>query len=545
MVEAEHIDQPPRILAGIVGPGAVRDATDQRLARMGRLANRADLDLIVVEEDEISPGLPHRQMFGQMPVGAERFDRQLGNLVIDILDPLVARQAEEHVRAHVVRAQPVLVLVAGASTLQPADREEQRPGMRRLILRRGIDGEDRQAFGLSCPMRRDFQHPVRLELEIARAFGDHLILKFVRTQKHTVAGLLKEIDRRRAEERETLVRDRRRKAWIDVVENEHQLKDRRGDIIEILAEILQPEAKELLREREVVAHIIEPAEDPVVDGIKRLVLIEADLLQHLVDRQDLGAPLRVLALPAQRDLNGMAEDLLINRNRIRLRVAGMEAQIRDLETLGPCVRLVLGLLQRRLGLQRLGRPHTKAHAQARRGIRRDYQPQRFDWRNRAKVFGLGQTQRPDRNLGGQPVPASNRAVTLAIGRVEICTAFQDHPIAQRIIAKFRHRLGLKDRRDRRKEVRHQLLKQVIGEGRELVLELELHTGGQKRRAFQKRSDHRIGGVLGHGPQAFGNARILRRELFRMFIEQRKFAVVELHELAVHIAAVSILRTGPP
>ena len=72
-----------------------------------------------------------------------------------------------------------------------------------------------------------------------------------------------------------------------------------------------------------------------------------------------------------------------------------------------------------------------------------------------------------------------------------------------------------------------------------MLELELDARRQKRRAFQKAADHRIDPVAHQAAEAFGDAWIFLRELARLLAQQRKLAIVEFQEFAVHARLQSI------
>ena len=66
-----------------------------------------------------------------------------------------------------------------------------------------------------------------------------------------------------------------------------------------------------------------------------------------------------------------------------------------------------------------------------------------------------------------------------------------------------------------------------------MLELELHARGQKRRAFEQAADHRIEPIGHQAAQTLGDAGIFLREFARLFAQERKFAIVEFEEFAVH------------
>ena len=122
---------------------------------------------------------------------------------------------------------------------------------------------------------------------------------------------------------------------------------------------------------------------------------------------------------------------------------------------------------------------------------------------------------------------------LAICRVENGASRDGPPVAQRGIAEFGLRLDEDEGRRRREIVRRQLIDQVGGEVRELVLELELDSGRQERCALEKPGDHRVGGVADESAEPLGDARIFFREFGRLIAQDRELLIVELQEFAVH------------
>ena len=101
------------------------------------------------------------------------------------------------------------------------------------------------------------------------------------------------------------------------------------------------------------------------------------------------------------------------------------------------------------------------------------------------------------------------------------------------IAEFGLRAHENEGRRRREIVRRELVDEVRGEIGELVLELELHPGGQERGALEKSGDHRIGGVADKPAEPLGDARIVFSEFGRLLAQDRELLIVELQELAVH------------
>ena len=152
-----------------------------------------------------------------------------------------------------------------------------------------------------------------------------------------------------------------------------------------------------------------------------------------------------------------------------------------------------------------------------------------------EIFGADDVERPQRDVGGQADSGRRRAVALAIGRVEIGAARDAAALAQRRIGVGRHDLGEQRRGRRRQIVRDELLEQVAGELRELVLELELHAGGEEGGALEQAGDHRVHAVADEAAEALGDAGILLGELARLLVQQLQFPIVEIEEFPVHRA----------
>ena len=88
-------------------------------------------------------------------------------------------------------------------------------------------------------------------------------------------------------------------------------------------------------------------------------------------------------------------------------------------------------------------------------------------------------------------------------------------------------------------MRDQLLEQIVGELRKLVLELELHARREERGTFQQPAHHRIGPVLQDAAEPLRNAGIFFGELARLFVKQLQFPIVKIEKFAVHARLQSI------
>ena len=82
-------------------------------------------------------------------------------------------------------------------------------------------------------------------------------------------------------------------------------------------------------------------------------------------------------------------------------------------------------------------------------------------------------------------------------------------------------------------MRRELVDQVGREIGELVLDLELHARGQKRRALEQPADHRIDAVVEQAAEPLGDARIFLGEFRRLLAQDRELLIVEFEEFAVH------------
>ena len=161
------------------------------------------------------------------------------------------------------------------------------------------------------------------------------------------------------------------------------------------------------------------------------------------------------------------------------------------------------------------------------------QAKRLQRRRGGEVFRADHVERPQHDAGGQAIAAGDVAVELAVGGVEIGAARDAPPVAQRRIGEWRDDLSQHRRGRRRQIVRHQLLEQIAGEFRELVLQLELHAGGEKRRALEQARNHRVHPVGDQAAKPLSDAGILVGELARLLIQQLELPIVEIEKFPVH------------
>ena len=224
MIEAQHADEAPGDLAGRRVQPSSLDRGERRLERFGRTADAAKLELRVVEEAEVGAALAHRKMRGEMPVGAERVDAELGDAQSFVRVRAFAKRQKD-VRADVIGNRPVFPFVRGASPGQAANcvgeagRAASRP--------RGIERLDGKLLRRA---RHVGEHPndaIGLEIERAAPVGNDRKFELVGLDGNPVQPLLEEIGARRRIEREHLLAHRRGQLRIHVVEGEDDV-DRLG-----------------------------------------------------------------------------------------------------------------------------------------------------------------------------------------------------------------------------------------------------------------------------------------------------------------------------
>ena len=82
-------------------------------------------------------------------------------------------------------------------------------------------------------------------------------------------------------------------------------------------------------------------------------------------------------------------------------------------------------------------------------------------------------------------------------------------------------------------MRDELLEQIVGEFRKLVLELELDARREKGRAFEQPADQRIDAILQNAAEPLRYSRIFLGKFARLLVEQLKFPIVEIEKFGVH------------
>ena len=144
MIEAQHADEAPGDLARRGVQPSSFDRGERGLERFGRTADAGELKLRIVEEAEVGAALAHREMRGEMAVGAERIDAKLGDAQSFVrVRPFAERQKD--IRAGVVGNRPIFPFVSGALPGQAADGV----GKAGRVARgpRGIERLDGKLFG--------------------------------------------------------------------------------------------------------------------------------------------------------------------------------------------------------------------------------------------------------------------------------------------------------------------------------------------------------------------------------------------------------------
>ena len=77
------------------------------------------------------------------------------------------------------------------------------------------------------------------------------------------------------------------------------------------------------------------------------------------------------------------------------------------------------------------------------------------------------------------------------------------------------------------------MKQVIGEFRELVLQLQLDPGRQIGRAFEQAEDHVVGALFDEAAEPSRYAWEFFGELLGLLLQKAKFLIEQVEEFAVH------------
>ena len=292
------------------------------------------------------------------------------------------------------------------------------------------------------------------------------------------------------------------------------------------------EAEEAARKGEVVAQEVEAAEQLVVVRDQRLVFVEADLPDHLGPA---GGDDRIpeCVEGPEVDASAMREELLVQGDCVRLRAEQMKAQrlhpARRKSQIGTRLRLFVG----RLVFESRGGPHSELQTETGDAFGACARDQSLHGGGAGQIVRLDDVERPQGNRRGQGKSAGDAALGLAKCRVEIGAAPDRAPLAQRRIAVFRTCLHQYEGWGRRQIMRGQLIDQVRGEIGELMLELELHSGGQKRRAFEQPADHRVDVVFEQPAQTLGDPGIFLSEFGPLFSKDREFLIIELEEFPIH------------
>ncbi len=153
-------------------------------------------------------------------------------------------------------------------------------------------------------------------------------------------------------------------------------------------------------------------------------------------------------------------------------------------------------------------------------------------RRRCEVLGLADLQGPQGHGMGGAVFAGGLGV-LAECRAQHAVARQGEAAGQRTLVGVGLQLHHGHRRGRCQVVRVGDFQQVVGEGRVLGVELELHACGEVGEAFQQALDIRVGAVDSRQRQAPGDLRVFLGELGGAFAHVLQFLIVEVEQARVH------------
>src|SRR6185437_1541025 len=433
-------------------------------------------------------------------------------------------------RSDVIGNWPEFPFVGGAPPGQAADGVGE--------AGRVAGGPGRIEWFNGKPLRRTWrvgEHPdnaIGLKIKRAGPVRNDRKFELVGVDGNAIQPLLEEIGARRRIEREHLLAHRCGQLWVYVVEGEDDVDglgvEARGDSVEI-GEV---ETQEAAGKREIVAHEVKPAEQVIVVRDQRLALAEADLSDHLGVA---GGDDRVAESVENAKVNAraMCEQLLVERHRIGFLAEQVEAE--RFHPVGGEPQLWTGLRFFVGGLifSRYRAAHGQLKPEARGAAGASVWHQSLEGAGTRQILRLDDIEGPERDRLRERKPACNVALCLPIGRVEHSALRDGPPVAERRIAKFWLCANENERRGRREIVWRKLVDEVRGEIGELMLELELDSGGEERGALEKSGDHRVGGVADESAKALGDARVVLSEFGRLLAQDRELLVIEPQEFAVH------------
>ena len=104
---------------------------------------------------------------------------------------------------------------------------------------------------------------------------------------------------------------------------------------------------------------------------------------------------------------------------------------------------------------------------------------------------------------------------------------------KRLVAESRNHLHHHRRRRWREIVWNQLLQQVAGKFRKLVLELELHPRREECGALEQPTHQGIDAIVQDAAQPFRDTGIFLGEFARLLVEQLQFPIVQIEKFAIH------------
>jgi Tat protein secretion system quality control protein TatD with DNase activity len=114
---------------------------------------------------------------------------------------------------------------------------------------------------------------------------------------------------------------------------------------------------------------------------------------------------------------------------------------------------------------------------------------------------------------------------------------------QRRVGEVGLQLHHRHRRRRRQEMRVDEFRQVLGEARELGVDLHLHARGQEGEAFQQALDIRVGALEAFEAEAAGDLRVLDRELAAHLAQVLQLLAVVAQQARVGHVRARQIRTG--
>ena len=350
-------------------------------------------------------------------------------------------------------------------------------------------------------VRQGLAHPLDTpDLRRARppCIGHDPVFGVLVAERDRLAALRKQVDQRRAAERQRLLADGALQFRQRAVQVDEDLQPVAGGHQGLGVHPRDVEEQELLRKGEVFGEQAEAGEAACRPGQQRLVGREADRLDRAGGHDDRRRVDRVVGIG---DRDRVGAEQFVQRQRLVRRAAQEEAQPVDAE----------------LGEGDLGRGAFQGDAQhaggaggGRVGGRDDRQA------GEADVLHLDRPQRDRRRGAVAQLLAAHR---LGVDRDAGGQARRRHQIG--LAVELHHHAG----RHGRQVVRIEQAEQGVGQFGEFVVQPVMHAGGEERHAFEQAGDVRIVHRIGRQAQPAGDLRVGVGELGGQALDRVEFALV--------------------